>query len=299
MRRSARVRRSGAGAAPGGPALDRLLRTALREDLGRGDITTQACLPAGLRTKARIRARRPCVACGLAVAARVFKLVDPRIRFRMRGRDGRPARPGATLAELEGPAAGILAGERVALNLLQHLSGIASRARRCTRTLAGTGTKLFDTRKTHPGLRDLEKYAVRCGGAANHRQGLHDAILIKDNHVALAGGVGEALRRARRRFPRAPLAVEVDDLAQLRQAVECRAGLILLDNFPLPRLRRAVRLYGRQATLEASGGIRPETLRRIARTGVGRISMGALTHSVSWADIGLDIDFPRPPRARR
>lgn len=280
-------------------AIDRLVSAALREDLGAGDVTTRACLPAGARARGRIRARRACVACGLRVAAGVFRALDRRVRFRPSVRDGREVRAGATLARVEGPAAAILGGERVALNFLQHLSGIATRARRCTRALRGTGVRLLDTRKTHPGLRALEKYAVRCGGAANHRRGLWDGVLIKDNHVALVGGVGEALRRARRALPRAPLAVEVDTLAQLRDAVEAGARVVLLDNFPLSALRRAARLFTRRAALEASGGVRPEHLRRIARTGVARVSMGSLTHSVPWADIGLDIDPIRSRRARR
>ncbi len=276
--------------------LERIVRLALAEDLGTGDLTSRACLPPRARARARIRARRACVACGLGMAARVFRALDRRVRLLPRVRDGRQVAAGATLARVEGPAAAILAGERVALNFLQHLSGIATRARRSVRALRGTGVVLLDTRKTHPGLRALEKYAVRCGGARNHRAGLYDALLIKDNHVALAGGVGEAVRRARRARPRSPVMVEVDTLSGLREAVGAGARLVLLDNFSLAALRRAARLFSRRVVLEASGGVRPGTLRAVAATGVARISMGALTHSVEWADIGLDVDPPRRGR---
>jgi nicotinate-nucleotide pyrophosphorylase (carboxylating) len=282
--------------------LDALVERAVREDLGRGDLTSRAVVPPGLRARGRIRARRACVACGIEVARRVFRKIDRRVRLRARVRDGRRVAPGAVLAEVEGPAASILAGERVALNFLQHLSGIATRARRCAEVARRAGAILLDTRKTHPGLRALEKYAVRCGGARNHRHGLWDAVLIKDNHVALAGGVAAAVGRARRALPGRPVTVEVDTLAQLGEAARAGARTALLDNFTPERLRRAVRLYGRRLALEASGGVTPARLRRIARTGVHRISMGALTHSVEWADIGLDLDPPdrrAPRRARR
>jgi nicotinate-nucleotide pyrophosphorylase (carboxylating) len=275
--------------------LDALVERALREDLGRGDITSRAVLPPGLRARGRIRARRPCVVCGIEAARRVYRRVDRRVRVRARVRDGGEAASGAVLAVVEGPAASVLAGERVALNFMQHLSGIATRARRCAAVAKRHGAQLLDTRKTHPGLRVLEKYAVRCGGACNHRQGLWDAVLIKDNHVALAGGVGAAVSRARRALPRRPITVEVDTLAQLEEAVRAGAQAALLDNFTPARLRRAVRLYGRLLVLEASGGVTPARLRRVARTGVRRISMGALIHSVEWADIGLDLD---PPHGR-
>jgi nicotinate-nucleotide pyrophosphorylase (carboxylating) len=291
------LRRRATGGSLPARAVDALVRLALREDVGAGDLTSRVCLPPGLRARGRIRTRRRTVVCGLDLAARAFRRFDRRVKVSLRCRDGQEAPAGATLAVVAGPAASVLAGERVALNFLQHLSGIATLARRSVRALRGTGVRLFDTRKTHPGLRDLEKYAVRTGGAFNHRRALSDAVLIKDNHVALAGGVRPALERARRLLPRALLTIEVDTLPQLRAAVAAGAGLILLDNFPASRLRRAVRLVGGRVPLEASGGVRLPDLPRLARAGVRRISMGALTHSVDWADIGFDID-PVPRRAR-
>ncbi|MEE9219120.1 MAG: carboxylating nicotinate-nucleotide diphosphorylase [Acidobacteriota bacterium] len=283
-------RRRGAVAAPGGAGLQALVRRALREDLGAGDLSTRACLPIGVRARGRIRARQALVACGLKLTALVFHSLDPRLRVRLQVRDGDAVRAGSTLAVVEGSARSILAGERVALNFLQHLSGIATRAHQCVKALQGSGMQLLDTRKTHPGLRALEKYAVRCGGALNHRHGLHDGILIKDNHAALAGGVGAAVRRARQRLPRAFLAVEADTLDQIQEAVQAGANLVLLDNFTFRGLRQAVRRFGRQVVLEASGGIRPSDLHRLARTGVVRVSLGRLTHSVDWADIALEAE---------
>ena len=268
-----------------------LLRRALEEDLGlAGDLTTNAIVPAGERLAGRIVARRAGCIAGLEAAARVFALLDAGVRFDARGADGDLVGAGTTLAELAGPARAILTGERVALNLLGHLSGVATVTRGIVDAIAGTRARVVCTRKTTPGLRMLEKYAVRAGGGSNHRFGLDDAVLIKDNHLAIAGSIEEAVRRARAAVGHlVKVEVEVDDLDQLARALGCPIDAVLLDNMSPPTLRQAVELVGGRVVTEASGGITPETARSIAETGVDLLSVGWITHSAPSLDVALDI----------
>lgn len=263
-----------------------LIRAALREDIGSGDATSRLTVPATAAARALIVARAPGVLCGIDVCRQVFAAVDRRIRFRARLHDGMPVRRGTVIAEIDGPARGILTAERTALNFLQHLSGIAGLTRRYADAVRGTGATILDTRKTVPGWRELAKYAVRCGGGANHRRGLDDMVLIKDNHIAAAGSVATALARCRR--TRLPVEVECASLVQVREALAAGARRILLDNMDCGRLRRAVEFCRGRARTEASGGITLRNVRRVALTGVDFISVGALTHSAPAADIALD-----------
>jgi nicotinate-nucleotide pyrophosphorylase (carboxylating) len=267
-----------------------IVRAALAEDLGRaGDITSQACIPADARMDARFVARKAGVLSGLDCARLAFAALDPEIRFDAHLSDGAPLKPGEPIASVSGSARVILAAERTALNLMGRLSGIASLTAAYVAQASGTRARIIDTRKTTPLLRALEKYAVRCGGGANHRFGLDDAILIKDNHVAACGGVGEAVRRARTAAGHmVKLEVEVDSLDQLREALEAAPDIVMLDNFDLADLQTAVALASGRVVLEASGGVSLETVAAIARTGVDLISVGALTHSAPVLDIGLD-----------
>ena len=270
------------------PHLDRLIDLALEEDIGPGDATTQAVIPPELQGEAHIRAKADLVAAGLPVAARVFERLDAKIVFAAAVDDGQEVTPGTVLARLTGPAASILTGERVALNFLQRLSGIATFTRAMAARVAGTDAVLVDTRKTTPGWRALEKYAVRLGGGHNHRLGLYDAVLIKNNHLTAVGGIGEAVRLAKANaHPRLKIEVEVTDLAGLEEALSAGADRILLDNMDDATLRRAVEITGGRAWLEASGGMTPERLPKVAATGVNFISMGALTHSAPAVDIHL------------
>lgn len=270
---------------------DALLRRALEEDLGlAGDLTTNAVVPAVERLAGRIVARRAGCIAGLEIAARVFALLDADVRFDARASDGDVVAAGATLADLAGPARAILTGERVALNLLGHLSGVATVTRGIVDAIAGTRARIVCTRKTTPGLRALEKYAVRAGGGSNHRFGLDDAVLIKDNHLAIAGSVEEAVRRARAAAGHlVKIEVEVDDLAQLERALACPIDAVLLDNMPPPVLRQAVKLVAGRVITEASGGITPDTARPIAETGVDLLSVGWITHSAPSLDVALDV----------
>ena len=268
-----------------------IVARALAEDLGgRGDITGQATIPADAVARFELRARRPGVLAGHAAAAETFGQVDVRIEAEWHSDDDQPLSPGDRIATLSGPARSILTAERTALNFLGHLSGIATLTRACVDAVAGTGARIAHTRKTTPGLRSLELAAVAAGGGAAHRFGLDDAILIKDNHVAMCGGVGEAVRRAREYAGHMTrIAVEIDRLDQLPEAIEAGAESVLLDNFSLGDLRSAVQQAANSgATLEASGGIDLETVRAIAETGVDVISVGALTHSAPNLDLGLD-----------
>jgi nicotinate-nucleotide pyrophosphorylase (carboxylating) len=270
------------------PHLDRLIDLALEEDIGPGDVTTQAVIPPELQGEAHIRAKAPLVAAGLPVAARVFQKLDAKVVFAAAVDDGQEVAPGTVLARLTGPATSILTGERVALNFLQRLSGIATFTRAMAARVTGTDAVLVDTRKTTPGWRVLEKYAVRLGGGHNHRLGLYDAVLIKNNHLTAVGGIGEAVRLAKARAnPRLKIEVEVADLAGLEEALSAGADRILLDNMDDATLRRAVEITGGRAWLEASGGITAERLPQVAATGVNFISMGALTHSAPAVDIHL------------
>jgi nicotinate-nucleotide pyrophosphorylase (carboxylating) len=270
--------------------IEPIVRAALVEDLGRaGDITSRACISPDARLKAAFVARRGGVIAGLACARLALAALDPRASFEARVADGEAVGPGAILATLDANAQAALAAERVALNLLCRLSGVATLTAAYVAEAAGTRARIIDTRKTTPGLRALEKYAVRQGGGANHRFGLDDAILIKDNHVAACGGVGAALRRVRERAGHmVKIEVEVDGLGQLREALEHRPDVIMLDNFSLEDLRVAVGMAAGRAVLEASGGVDLATVRAVALTGVDYISVGALTHSAPVFDVGLD-----------
>ncbi len=278
--------------APPPPALyARLLEAALAEDLGAGgDITTEAVVPLGSRCTAEIVARREGRVAGATAACEVFRRLDRDLECEIVTADGADVPAGGVIVRLAGRAQPILAGERVALNLLGHLSGIATLTRSYVRAVAGTGARIVDTRKTTPGLRLLEKYAVRCGGGSNHRFGLHDAVLIKDNHLALAGSVAEAVSRARARVGHlTKIEVEVETLAQVEEALSTGADAVLLDNMDPGSLREAVRLAAGRAILEASGGIGLDAVRSVAETGVDVISVGRLTHSAPALDVSLDV----------
>ncbi|WP_304171244.1 carboxylating nicotinate-nucleotide diphosphorylase [Phenylobacterium aquaticum] len=270
--------------------IEPIVRAALAEDLGRaGDLTAQACIDADARLEATFGARQAGVVSGLACARLAILALDPSARFEALSQDGDLVAPGAVLAKVSANARALLSAERTALNLMGRLSGVATLTRAYVDAVAGTSARIVDTRKTTPGLRALEKYAVRCGGGVNHRFGLDDAILIKDNHVAACGGVGEAVRRARAAAGHlTKVEVEVDSLAQLAEALEAGPDVIMLDNFALEDLRRAVALTAGRVQLEASGGVNLATVRAIAETGVQVISVGALTHSAPVLDIGLD-----------
>jgi len=263
---------------------------ALAEDLGRaGDITGQACIAPDARLSVVWASRRDGRVSGLSCARLALAALDPSATFEVVTPDGADAAPGAILARAEGNARAVLAAERTGLNLLGRLSGVATLTRSYVRLVEGTGATIVDTRKTTPGLRALEKYAVRCGGGVNHRFGLDDAILIKDNHVAACGGVGEAVRRARAHAGHlVKVEVEVDGLDQLEEALKHGPDVVMLDNFSLDDLKSAVRIAKGRAVLEASGGVNLSTVRAIAETGVDVISVGALTHSAPVLDIGLD-----------
>lgn len=271
-----------------------IVRTALAEDLGRaGDITTDAVVPASATTAARVVMREAGTVAGLAIACAAFGMIDPAIAVALHVSDGDRVQAGTTIATVSGPARGILTAERVALNLLGRMCGIATLTSRLVDAVAGTGATVVETRKTTPGLRVLEKYAVRCGGGSNHRFGLDDAVMIKDNHVAVAGGVTAAVEAARSATGHmVKIEVEVDSLDQLREALEAGAEVVLLDNMDPDTLREAVAITEGRAVLEASGGITPETITDVAATGVDVISLGWLTHSVRALDVGLDIDPP-------
>lgn len=259
---------------------------ALAEDVGAGDLTA-ALIPEDAWARARIIAREPGVLCGTAWAEAAFGQIDPRVRIDWDAHDGDAVTDGRTLCAIEGPARGILTAERSALNFLQTLSGTATGARRYAEAVQGTGATVIDTRKTLPGLRSAQKYAVAVGGCGNHRMGLYDFILIKENHIAAAGGVGAALEAARKQQAGVPIEIEVETLEQLEEALVAGAERVLLDNFDLERLRAAVRLAAGRAKLEASGNVDFEGLRAIAETGVHYISVGALTKHVRALDLSL------------
>ena len=274
--------------------IEPIVRAALAEDLGRaGDVTGQACIPEGARMRAVVAARKPGVLAGIDCVRLAVLALDPKATVDIRVKDGEAFEAGAVLAEIEGDARALLAAERTALNLLQRLCGVATLTRDYVRAVEGTGARIADTRKTTPGLRALEKHAVLCGGGTNHRFGLDDAILIKDNHVAVCGGVAEAIAAARAAVGHLmKVEVEIDGLAQLEAALAGRPDVIMLDNFSLEDLRAAVARTAASAfgpvVLEASGGINLTTVRAIAETGVDVISVGALTHSAPALDVGLD-----------
>jgi len=267
----------------------RLIQAALAEDIGSGDITSAAVIPEDVRFHGVMRARHAMVIAGLPVAREVFRVVVPDASFRALIADGDAVPTGAILAEIDGLAQGLLTAERTALNLLQILSGIATATRQYVDRIRGTGCILLDTRKTIPGLRKLSKYATRCGGAQNHRMGLFDAILIKDNHIAVCGSIAEAVRKAKSAAQeKVTIEVECDTLAQVAEAVDAGVDMILLDNMSLEELRQAVALVGGRVKTEASGGVTLETVRSIAESGVDFVSVGRITQSAPAVDIGLD-----------
>lgn len=268
-----------------------IVRMALAEDLGRaGDVTAQACVPDGARMRAVFAAREAGTLAGIDCVRLALRLMDPNADISIRVRDGEAFAAGAVLAEVEADARAFLAAERTALNLLGRLSGIATLTTAYVSVVEGTRARIADTRKTTPGLRALEKHAVACGGGLNHRFGLDDAILIKDNHIAVCGGVGEAIRRAKAAAGHLmKIEIEVDGLDQLGEALAEGPDVIMLDNFSLVDLRTAVARVAGRVVLEASGGVSLETVRAIAETGVDVISVGALTHSAPSLDIGLDV----------
>ena len=275
--------------------VERILKSALAEDVGSGDVTSLSTVPPGRTISGRYIAKEDGVLCGLEVVARAFALLDASIAFTALAADGDRVRKGDVIATVSGNARAILAGERVGLNLLQHMSGVATQTARAVAAVAGTGAKIVDTRKTTPGLRVLDKYAVRMGGGGNHRFNLADGVLIKDNHIVAAGGIAAAVAAARARAPHSlKIEVEVETLEQLREALEAGADIIMLDNMPTETMREAVRLVAGRALTEASGNMGDKTdaeLRAVAETGVDLISIGALTHSVRALDISLKFSW--------
>lgn len=272
------------------PIIERLVEAALAEDLGLiGDITTEATIPAGKTATCLIVARQAGVLAGIDVAAAAFRHLNSAVSFESVKADGEALATGDVIATVKGDARAMLSAERVALNFMGRMSGIASQTQTYVNKIAGTKASIADTRKTTPGLRALEKYAVRAGGGINHRIGLFDAVLIKDNHVAIAGGIAPAIEAARTRAGHmVKIEVEVDTMDQLHEVLEHRVDAVLLDNMAPPMLREAVAIVDGRITTEASGGINFESIRAIAETGVDLISVGALTHSVTVLDIGLD-----------
>ncbi|WP_088157252.1 carboxylating nicotinate-nucleotide diphosphorylase [Achromobacter xylosoxidans] len=270
--------------------LEPLVRAALLEDLGRaGDLTTDAIVPADATAQTRLVARQDGVLAGLDLARLAFRAMDPGIKFDVALRDGSELQPGAEIARISGNARAMLTAERVALNFLCHLSGVASATASIARAIEGYGARVTCTRKTMPGLRAVQKYAVRVGGGSNHRHGLDDAVLIKDNHIALAGGVATAIERARAGIGHmVKIELEVDTLEQLETALSLGVDVVLLDNMSLDDLRRAVAMARGRAITEASGRITPETAAAVAATGVDQIAVGWITHSAKVLDIGLD-----------
>jgi nicotinate-nucleotide pyrophosphorylase (carboxylating) len=274
-----------------------LIDLALEEDAGLGDLTSRALFPPAHRSRAVITACQELVVCGAEIAARVFARVDAGLATQIVARDGDRVRPGTEILRIAGPTASLLTAERTALNFLQRLSGIATQARKYADRIAGTGVRLVDTRKTTPGFRALEKYAVRCGGAGNHRSSLGEHVLIKDNHIAAAGSIARAVALARAAAPHtAKIEIEAKTLAEVRAAVRAGAEVILLDNMTPAQIRIAVAVIAGGALVEVSGGVRYETVADYALPGVDVISVGALTHSAPAADLSLTV---RPPPRRR
>ena len=270
--------------------LDESLLSWLKEDIGGGDVTTLALVGPEMETAGIIHAKDTAILAGVDVARRVFELLEPRIFFNTRLEDGVKLTPGTIIAAVHGSARAVLTGERLALNLLQHMSGVATRTHELAAIAAPYGAKLVDTRKTTPGLRLLDKYAVRVGGGANHRLGLYDAILIKDNHIKVAGGIKEALKRAHEYAGHMmKIEIEVESLEGVEEALAGKADAIMLDNMAPEAMAKAVKLIDHRAIVEASGGINEETIEAVAKSGVDVISVGALTHSVKALDISMDV----------
>ncbi|MDZ5604816.1 carboxylating nicotinate-nucleotide diphosphorylase [Pseudomonas sp. RP23018S] len=270
--------------------IDANVRRALLEDIGSGDITAQL-IPAERLAKATIITREACVIAGTAWVDAVFRQLDPRVAVHWQVVDGQQATADQVLFHVEGPARSLLSGERAALNFLQMLSGVATRAQALANLVSGTGVRLLDTRKTLPGLRLAQKYAVTCGGCDNHRIGLYDAFLIKENHIAACGGVAQAVQAAQRIAPGKPVEIEVESLEELRQALDAGADIVMLDELSLDEMREAVRINAGKAKLEASGGVNEQTLRVIAETGVDYISIGAMTKDVKAVDLSMRLSL--------
>ncbi|HWP85347.1 MAG TPA: carboxylating nicotinate-nucleotide diphosphorylase [Terriglobia bacterium] len=266
-----------------------IVRRALEEDLGAGDLTTEAMFPEPRPAAAAIFAKQRGIVAGLPVAAMTFHQLDPDMFWQASKAEGAAVSAGERVAELKGNLQAILKGERVALNFLQRMSGIATRTRMFVEAVRGCRAKILDTRKTAPGLRLLDKYAVHAGGGTNHRMGLYDGVLVKDNHLRAAGGVREAMRLLRRKLPPEQIEVEVCTRAEIEEALEAGAGRLLLDNMTLEEIRQAVALIDRRALIEVSGGVNLDNVRPIAATGVDFISIGALTHSAPALDFSLEL----------
>lgn len=271
--------------------IEKIIRLALEEDIGEGDITTETVIPQDLKARAVLKAEEEGVLCGLRVAELVFRELDSHIEFNPLARDGDGIKPGQKLAEIEGNARALLTGERVALNFLQRLSGVATATKKFVEAVKPYKAKILDTRKTTPGLRILEKYAVRCGGGENHRMGLYDMALIKDNHIMLAGSVKNALEKVK---GKGKVEIEVENLNQLREALESRPDIIMLDNMQERDMEKAVKMIEGKAKVEASGGINLSNLEQVARTGVDFISIGGLTHSFKSLDITMEMTKEKP-----
>lgn len=272
------------------PRIDHLIDLAIEEDAGLGDLTSRAIFSARHRSRGYIDAKQDLVVCGLTIAARVFERVDPAIKTTAATRDGDRVKRGARVLEVAGPTASLLTAERTALNFMQRLSGIATLSRRFADAVAGTGVRIVDTRKTTPGWRALEKYAVRCGGCFNHRSSLGEHVLIKDNHIAAAGSLARAVELTRAAAPHlARIEVEAKTLAEVKEALRARADVILLDNMSPALIQRAVDIIAGAALVEVSGGVRLETVRAYALPGVNVISSGAITHSATAVDLSLTI----------
>ena len=279
--------------APGVDEIASIVRRALVEDLGPGDVTTDSIVPAGATARGQFIAKTAGVIAGWDVVAATFAALDRRAAVQPIVHDGRDVRAGTLIGTVAGPAQALLSGERVALNFLQRLSGIATMTRAFVRAVEGTRAVILDTRKTAPGLRAVDRLAVRLGGGTNHRLGLFDMALVKENHITAAGGITEAVRRVRARVPAGvPIEVEVRTLAELREALDLAPDRILVDNMTVEEMRDAVRIAAGRVPLEASGGVRLDTAAEIARTGVDYISVGALTHSVRALDISLEVETP-------
>lgn len=278
---------------PGGPEVERLIQNAIEEDLGPADLTTESTIPEEARGKGLFRAKQECVLAGLFLLPKIFSVLDRQVQVGYLHNDGDRVQSGTVVAEAEGNLRALLIAERTALNFLQRLSGIATLTRRYVDAVKEFPCKIIDTRKTAPGLRALEKYAVRMGGGTNHRFGLYDAALIKDNHIAACESIAQAIQRVRGQAPfMARIEVECGNLRQVDEAVKAAADVIMLDNMGAKEMAEAVRLINRRAWVEASGGIRIETVREVAAAGVDFISVGALTHSAPAVDISMKIAPP-------
>ena len=272
------------------PRIDHLIDLAIEEDAGLGDVTSRAIFSAKDRSRGFIDAKQDLVVCGLGIAERVFTRVDPALKVTLLNADGDRVKPGARVLGVTGPTASMLTAERTALNFMQRLSGIATLARKFADAVEGTGVRIVDTRKTTPGWRALEKYAVRCGGCFNHRASLGEHVLIKDNHIAAAGSIAKAVARCRAAAPHsAKIEIEAKTLPEVKEALRAKAEVILLDNMSPDLIRRAIDLIKGAAVVEVSGGVRYETLRDYALPGVDVISIGALTHSATAVDLSLTI----------